>query len=207
MPYSSFHEEEATIAAGEIFLLYTDGLIEVRGESLGRGLDRLLEASRSAASPEDLCQRVTERLVPAGGAQDDVAIVAVQNLPVPSELTLQLPASPAILSQVRQALRRWLHQHGAGAEDVSSITLACGEACANAIEHAYSPMTASFEVEARRENGIVTVKIRDSGQWRPPRGTNRGRGLTMMEGAMDEVDVRPTERGTEVLMRRRLRGT
>jgi anti-sigma regulatory factor (Ser/Thr protein kinase) len=205
--YPTFNEGAVKLAGGDIVLLFTDGLIEVRGESLSVGFERLLETARSAPSAEELCQRVTRTLVPEGGASDDVAVIALQTGPVSSELLVEFPASPSILSQVRQVLRRWLHEIGAGSDDVSSITLACGEACANAIEHAYSPTSASFELEARRESGTVTLKVRDSGSWRSPRGTNRGRGLTIMEATMDELDVRPTEDGTEVLMRKRLRGT
>jgi GAF domain-containing protein/anti-sigma regulatory factor (Ser/Thr protein kinase) len=204
LAYPSFDEEEVTLAGGDIVLLFTDGLIEVRGESLGDGLDRLREVARSAPSPEELCQQVTRKLVPPGGAGDDVAVVALQNASVSPELLMEFPATPAVLSDVRQVLRRWLNEIGAGSDDVSSITLACGEACANAIEHAYSAASESFAVEAKRENGTVLLKVRDAGSWRPPRGTNRGRGLTIMEASMDELEVRPTKDGTEVLMRKRL---
>jgi len=84
------------------------------------------------------------------------------------------------------------------------ITLACGEACANAIEHAYSPAPAFFELEASAEDGHITLAVRDIGRWRAPRGENRGRGLKIMESVMDVVEVNATSPGTEVLMRRRL---
>jgi anti-sigma regulatory factor (Ser/Thr protein kinase) len=89
---------------------------------------------------------------------------------------------------------------------VGALTLACGEACANAIEHAYSPGPASFELTARAEDGVVTITVRDRGQWRETQRTGRGRGLTIIKASMDEVEIRPTEEGTEVEMRRRLRG-
>ena len=40
----------------------------------------------------------------------------------------------------------------------------------------------------------------DHGQWRPPRGENRGRGLPLMRTLMDEVDVRHTDEGTSVTL-------
>jgi anti-sigma regulatory factor (Ser/Thr protein kinase) len=46
------------------------------------------------------------------------------------------------------------------------------------------------------------VRVRDYGQWRPPRGQNRGRGLKLMETLMDEVEVRREDSGTtEELLR------
>jgi anti-sigma regulatory factor (Ser/Thr protein kinase) len=119
---------------------------------------------------------------------------------------MRLPADPTVLTQVRRVLRRWLQQFDVEREDAAAITLACGEACANAIEHAYSPATAVFELDARLEDGVVTIAVRDSGQWRIPRGRHRGRGLRIIESSMDEIDVHPSPTGTEVVMRRRLKG-
>ena len=67
-------------------------------------------------------------------------------------------------------------------------------------------MPAAFGFESTHEDGVVTMVVRDSGRWRRPRGTNRGRGLTIIEAAVDGFDVRPTDEGTEVVMRRKLRG-
>jgi anti-sigma regulatory factor (Ser/Thr protein kinase)/putative methionine-R-sulfoxide reductase with GAF domain len=205
LPYQGFTEGTTTLEAGDIFLFYTDGLIELRKEPLDVGLARLLEAMRGADSAEQICQQVTEALVPHEGANDDIAFVAVQSEVVSETLLLRLPAEPATLAQVRQAVRRWLRARGADDEEVDMVTLACGEACANAIEHAYSPGSAIFEVEGRVEAGEVLIAVRDLGRWRAPRGSNRGRGLTIIDEMMDAVDVKPTQEGTEVLMRRRLR--
>ena len=204
LAYGNYVDTEITLEGGDSLLFYTDGLVEVRGESLSEGLKRLLAAIKPRSSPEDICRDVTQALVPPQGAPDDIAMVAVQVAPVPPKLALRFPADPGVLAQMRQALRRWLRMAGADEDEVGAITLACGEACANAIEHAYSPVPASFELEVRRIEGTVEVMVRDMGRWRRPRGENRGRGLTIIEATMDELEVRPTDRGTEVLMRRRL---
>ena len=93
-----------------------------------------------------------------------------------------------------------------GVESVyRNIVLAANEACANAIEHAYSPAPAEFEVAATRDEDQVRVIVSDSGSWRSPRGENRGRGLRIIEAAMDELEIDAGEAGTRVVMRRRLR--
>ena len=204
--YPAYAETRATLEAGEIVLLYTDGLIEVRGESLDRGLDRLASAAEGARSAEGLCGRVSLAMRSPEGAEDDVAMVALRNSEIPDTIQMTFPADPGALTQVRQVLRRWINQFEAGEEDVGAIMLACGEACANAIEHAYSPTGGSFELEARTEDGVVTLAVRDSGRWRPPRGEHRGRGLRIIEASMDEVDIRLSAGGTEVRLSRRLRG-
>ena len=47
----------------------------------------------------------------------------------------------------------------------------------------------------------MTLTVRDTGRWRAPRGTHRGRGLKMIEAAVDELDVTTTDAGTVVTMR------
>jgi serine phosphatase RsbU (regulator of sigma subunit)/anti-sigma regulatory factor (Ser/Thr protein kinase) len=204
LPYSSYREVETILGAGETILMYTDGLVERRGEALTVGLERLRRAAGGVMGAEALCQRVVETLVPTLAVADDVAVVALRNKVVEAGMRLRVPADPIVLAHVRQVLRRWLRANGAHADDIAAITLACGEACANTIEHAYAPGQATFEVEAEHVSGTVTVAVRDDGRWRRPRGVHRGRGLMMIEATVDDLDVRATATGTEVLMRRRI---
>ena len=69
----------------------------------------------------------------------------------------------------------------------------------------YPPAPASFQLDAWGRNEEITVAVRDTGQWRAPRGQNRGRGLSIIVAAMDDVQIDRMENGTEVVMRRRLR--
>ena len=83
--------------------------------------------------------------------------------------------------------------------------VACQEACANAVEHAYGPGHAYFDVEADHRESRIRVTVRDSGRWRPPRGSHRGRGLPLMRALMDSVDVDHGTEGTVVVLERTLR--
>jgi anti-sigma regulatory factor (Ser/Thr protein kinase) len=150
--------------------------------------------------------RLVEALVPEGGGQDDVAVLAVRLTPLSAErLALKLPAEPHVLSPLRRTLRHWLEELGAGEDVAYDVLVAVTEAAANAIEHAYGPVDATFEFEATAEPpGEVTLVIRDHGRWRPPRGHNRGRGTLLMQEMMDHFEVATSEHGTEVRMRRRL---
>jgi serine phosphatase RsbU (regulator of sigma subunit) len=73
------HNQTARIPDGSLLLLYTDGLIERRGESIDDGLDRLRVAAsrRRAMSPGHFLDGVVEELV-GGTHEDDVAVLAVR---------------------------------------------------------------------------------------------------------------------------------
>jgi anti-sigma regulatory factor (Ser/Thr protein kinase)/putative methionine-R-sulfoxide reductase with GAF domain len=204
-PYGSCPEYELTLGSGETLMLYTDGLVERRGIPLNIGLDELVSAMTGVRSAEQACTRALEHLVPEEGLGDDVAVVALQGTPIPATLELKLPAEPRVLAEVRRTLRRWMYEHGADPEVLSEVTIAVNEACTNAIEHAYSPAPAAFELAARTDNGELTVIVRDTGTWRSPRGQHRGRGLKIIEAAMDHVELNRSATGTELVMRRRLR--
>jgi anti-sigma regulatory factor (Ser/Thr protein kinase)/putative methionine-R-sulfoxide reductase with GAF domain len=204
LPFGSYHETEDRLEPGASLMLYTDGLVERRREPLTTGIERLRRLAVAGGTADALAERVVGHLIPRDGADDDVAIVVVRNLPIAPQMRLRFPATPQVLSQIRQILRRWLHAYGAASEDIAAITLACGEACANAIEHAYSPAPTSFELDAEYADGLVSLTVRDSGRWRPSRVKDRGRGLLMIEATVDELEVRSTDAGTEVIMRRRL---
>jgi anti-sigma regulatory factor (Ser/Thr protein kinase)/putative methionine-R-sulfoxide reductase with GAF domain len=204
-PYGSCPEQELTLASGEMILMYTDGLVERRGKALARGIEELLAVVRTGDTAEQACRNAMEGLVPPEGLDDDVAMLVLHNLPVPAQLRLHLPADPKALADVRQIVRRWLRERGAQGDDVTEITLAVGEACANAIEHAYSPGPAWFEFVATESGGEVTIVVRDTGRWREARGENRGRGLKIIDAAMSGVKLTPTSDGTEIVMHRRLR--
>ncbi len=204
VPYGSCTEVEAVLAPGETLMLYTDGLIERPGVRLSESIDELRHLAEGVFHPEDLCRRAINEFVPAGGLRDDAAVVALQNREIPAELSLDLPADPRVLADTRRILRRWLRSRGANDHETLEITLAVSEACTNAIEHAYSPAPAQFELHARTRAGEAQITVRDAGRWRTPRGVNRGRGLKIIETAMDEVSVDSTPEGTAIVMRRRL---
>jgi anti-sigma regulatory factor (Ser/Thr protein kinase)/putative methionine-R-sulfoxide reductase with GAF domain len=204
-PYGNYAIHDFALGAAETVVLYTDGLVERPGIPVSSGISELGSIIAEATSVEDACVLAVDRLVPPAGPRDDIAIVALQNTPVPAELTLRLPAEPSILSGARHTLRRWLREQGATGEDLSEITMAVSEACANAIEHAYPPGPQHFDLSARCEDGTISLTVTDRGHWRAARGRNRGRGLHIIEAAMDHVDIDRGSQGSVITMRRRLR--
>jgi anti-sigma regulatory factor (Ser/Thr protein kinase) len=139
-------------------------------------------------------------------SDDDVALLLVAPQAVLGpHVEVTWPAKAERLQLLRHLLERWLAEVGAEDDEVYDVLVASSEAATNAVEHAYGPSQAEFRVECTAHDGGVTVVVRDWGQWREPRGRDRGRGLGLMEGLMDEVKVSHSPSGTEVRLHRQLR--
>jgi anti-sigma regulatory factor (Ser/Thr protein kinase)/putative methionine-R-sulfoxide reductase with GAF domain len=202
--YGSIRDHELALYEGETIVFYTDGLVERRTVPLTESMERLRALIAPARSGEEICQIAFDHLVPPQGLRDDVAMVTMDNLIIPQVLELQVRADPRELTDVRRSLRRWLRRNGVDDQTIADLTLAVSEACANAVEHAYSPGPAEFALRVWREDGGVTASVRDAGRWRTPRGENRGRGLVIINTVMDDVHVRSSDGGTEIVMHKRL---
>jgi GAF domain-containing protein len=70
-------EQVARYAPGSCLALFTDGLIERRGEVIDTGIARLAGVLRDAlpADPEQLCDALVRQSVPRGGRDDDTAVL------------------------------------------------------------------------------------------------------------------------------------
>jgi serine phosphatase RsbU (regulator of sigma subunit)/FixJ family two-component response regulator/anti-sigma regulatory factor (Ser/Thr protein kinase) len=191
---------------GGTLLLYTDGLVERRGEVIDYGLERLERSLQDApAELEALCAHVLAAADDGGGFGDDTALVALRRLARSSEvLDLTLPAEPHSVPTARLRLRSWLSEGGASAEEILDITIAANEACTNAVEHAYGPARgATFRLLAKRSQEALELRVSDAGAWRQPRGTGRGRGIGVIGELMDELEIDRTPTGTTVAMTKR----
>jgi anti-sigma regulatory factor (Ser/Thr protein kinase) len=202
----TYDEEALTLSPGETLLLYTDGLIERRGQQLRDGEQALVEVSAAAPDePELKCQAITSQLTRDITIADDIAVLVVQTVGLHELLEVEIPAEPAQLATARHLIRRWVEANDGADDDCAAFAIAVSEACANSIEHAYGPGDANIELRASLVDGIAEVTIRDHGEWRSPRGGNRGRGIPIMREFMDDVSIERTEGGTTVELRRRLR--
>ena len=196
---------EEVIPHGARLLLYTDGLVERRDARLDEGIERLRVAFAAAdgVSVVDLGSDLLARMLPDGGGGDDVCMLTLAfGSGEPFERRVQ--AEPWRLKSLRADLTAWLEARGIGASDRDAVVLACSEAAANAMEHAYVGSHGDVCVLADTVPGEVTLAVRDRGAWRIPGTHGRGRGLKIVEHVMDEV-VLDRGRGTRITMRRRLR--
>jgi PAS domain S-box-containing protein len=205
-PHPGYYVEHVSqFPAGSTLLLFTDGLVERRGDSLRVGLTRLRsEAATAGPDLDALCDHLLASLLDTE-VSDDIALLALRSVPFAGDsLTLRLPAEARVLAPLRHTMRRWLREVHATPREINDILVASGEACANAIQHAYGSREGSLQVTIALVDNEVEVTVRDSGSWRPPSSAQGGRGLHLMHGLMDGVDMDTGPNGTIVRLRRRV---
>jgi anti-anti-sigma factor len=201
-----YREAAVPFAEGSALVLYTDGLVERRGEPLDTGLGRLAAAAAEAAPARaaELCDRLVTGLVDRRSAGDDVAVLVARREAPVAPLAMAVRADPAALGEVRRAVREWLVGAEVDPATREDVLLASGEALANAVEHAYiGRETGTAEVElSLAEDRTLQLRVRDGGEWRTPSEDPglRGRGFFLMRNLMDRVDLQHDAAGTEVRM-------
>jgi GAF domain-containing protein/anti-sigma regulatory factor (Ser/Thr protein kinase) len=205
LAHARYEEAIAPLERDSLIVLYTDGLVERRGESIDKGLGRLRSLTLSAGpAADEVCRALSDGLIGAD-VEDDVALLVARTVPSHTEqFEMRMPAISSSLATLRRSLRQWLTDNGADEDDVIEVLIAVGEAAGNAVEHAYGPGDASFDISGSVKSGELEIAVRDYGAWRPPRGQNRGRGTMLMQQLMDQFEVTTTGTGTEVRMRRTL---
>jgi PAS domain S-box-containing protein len=196
VPDADYPVGTAVLEPGTTLLLYTDGLVERPEQSLMSGLNALTRTVAEApADPEGLCDAVLRTFFPSGRAGDDVALLGVHLLPVPVRpLMVDLVGGAAPTYAVRARLRDWLQRAGATEEEAQDVLVAVSEAFSRSaggdgLAHGAGDgaVLGSMRVELR--DGRVEVALSGPAAT-PPEGTDRGRGLLVMESVVNELSIR-----------------
>jgi integral membrane sensor domain MASE1/anti-sigma regulatory factor (Ser/Thr protein kinase) len=204
-----YGQEERPLVPGTTLLLYTDGLVERRGTSIDEGLRMLKECVPSPSADLDaVCDGIVGTLVD-DALEDDAALLAIRLHSLAGrELRFRRPAIPSAIPETRRIMQAWLADNGVGPADAHDILVATSEACSNAVTHAYRFESGPMYLSATFADAELVVVVKDCGTWRSSssQAADGGRGLTIMRALMDGVEIRTTD-GTEVRMRRTVRGT
>ena len=201
-------QASVTLQPGTMLVLYSDGLIERRGELLSARLDQLKAAGRSLAGVPitDVCERLVVALGVETSREDDIAVLALQfNPQIRGGFHLVFPAEPVELRRLRALMRDWLDSRDVGQADQNALLLAVGEACSNSIEHAYRGReTGKVHVEIDEiPDRTFSVTVRDFGHYRSvaQSSSDRGRGTGLMRELTIDFSRESTPTGTTVRFR------
>ncbi|OBH10655.1 SpoIIE family protein phosphatase [Mycobacterium sp. E3247] len=186
---------------GSTLMLFTDGLVERKHESIDDGINRAAAVlAKTTTLPLDsVADAVLRELAPASGYDDDVAMVIYRYRQSP--LRIESEARADQLAGIRHRLADWLRAAGLPDELAADIVLVANEACTNCVEHAYSghpPGTMSLDVELA--DGDIRARVTDHGSWKEPADNpgNGGRGLLLMRALSSTLELDHGPDGTAV---------
>ncbi|MGZ4609939.1 MAG: SpoIIE family protein phosphatase [Actinomycetes bacterium] len=186
---------------GDLLLLFTDGLVEVAGEDIGVGLERLRDVLRQTSETNDvrrICSLVLDRF---GTGSDDIAVVALTlDQGDRRTATLALGAESTAPGAARSWAAATLAAWGLPADAIEVALLATNELVTNALLHARTGSRVELDLDEQR----LLVLVSDTGmasevqvQGHNPTAV-RGRGLVLVEALTDAWGSEISSRGTTV---------
>jgi PAS domain S-box-containing protein len=186
---------------GSTMMLFTDGLVERKHESLDDGIARAADVLVKTIKlpPDAVADAVLRELAPAAGYDDDVAMVIYRRQPAP--LRIESEATADQLASIRHRLSEWLRAADVPDALVDDIVLVVNEACTNCVEHAYrGHNVGTMLLEVKAVDGEIQARVTDSGSWKTPAANpgNSGRGLVLMRAISDMMEIDSSPTGTTV---------
>lgn len=197
--HANRRESETPMPDGSTLLLYTDGLVERRGQSIDVGISHaasLIGQNRHLPSAQ-LADLLVEQLTQSS-RDDDVAFLLCRRPAAP--LSLQLAARKDELAQQRAVLRDWLARAGVESPDAEELVHAVGEVVTNAAEHGSGfDGTSRVTLTGERYADGVHITVSDDGRWiEPSAHSARGRGLLIARAFVDRLEISTSRTGTTV---------
>ncbi len=136
-----FESTELELAEGSLLVLYTDGLVEVRGHDIDEGIAAMREVLRRPAGDlEATCDALLRTLL-VDRPSDDVALLVARTraLDASHVATWPVPPDPAAVAETRKAACRQLSEWGLE-EAVFVTELVVSELVTNAIRYGRPPI-------------------------------------------------------------------
>ena len=194
-----FEEVELVLPDDGLLALYTDGLVESRGQALDDGLSAFRKALTAADAPlEDVCEHVLDTL-DTHHREDDIALLMarVRGLPAEAVGDWRLPAAPRSVARARELacgqLAAW------GLEELADTTeLLVSELVTNALRHGEG----EIRLRLLRDRTLV-CEVWDANRVQPRRRRAQatdegGRGLQLVDLLSENWGSRPTPHGKAV---------
>jgi PAS domain S-box-containing protein len=197
----NLRQREVTLDPGATVVLYTDGLVERRGEDLEAGIESLRTLSAQLGGPlTDAPEELVRGRLPHG-PDDDVAVLVarVDRSAAATGLRFAWESRDIDISEARRAVAEHLRSLGAPESVVDDAALVTSELLTNATLHAVPPV----ELRAIGDENEIRIEVHDNASYeprkqRPGSEDEHGRGLQIVAALADRWGTRPTDSGKTV---------
>lgn len=189
---------------GATLVLYSDGLIERRGESLDVGLGRLERLVDESADRGvgAMCDELFDRLGVGYSRKDDVVIlVARATMSRTLEYRERFAARPDELGLLRASVRSWAEAWHLEPTLIDDLLIAVSEAAANCVRHAYRDIeNGSMEIRISHRNELLDVAVTDGGEWKGSLDNvgDPGLGGSIIRAVTEDFEIDTNASGTRV---------
>lgn len=199
-------EASVDFEPGACLILYSDGLIEHRGQSLAVGLDLLEKHASDVAdqTPDAVCDELFDRLAGNSERDDDVVVLVMKPGMDREEYHEVYPARPDELRNLRSSLREWARDRGLPQQVCDDLLISVGEAASNSIRHAYrDTIGGTITIRITLVNEQLNVSVSDAGKWRYPYDEESfpGLGTNIIDSVSQDLHVSTSGSGTLVTFR------
>jgi PAS domain S-box-containing protein len=192
---------EIDLSSNTRVVLYTDGLVERRGEDLDLGIKKLaLQVAELTGPVDGVPEELAAAMLP-DGPDDDVAILVARVDPPSADdsLSLRLEMGDTTVSDARHLVTSYLEERRVPQGVVLDAALASSELVTNAVLHGLPPV----DLRLRIEGSDVLIEVRDRATYqprkqRPDETDEHGRGLQIVSALATRWGTRPTEHGKAV---------
>ena len=206
-----YEEAVFPFAAGDVFVLYSDGLTEARspsGDFFGEENLMAVVEAHSQVSPEDLITQIhhaVSAFLKTDTFSDDLTYVVVKIMEPEDALSTrrmatEIPSTLSQLAQTRLFVRefcRSLPTPGIGIADLDQLELAVTEAASNIMQHAYGGCTDNtISLEAKASAAQIEIRLSHWGEALDPPSVSPpvfdeqaegGWGVYIIEHCVDQV--------------------
>ncbi|MFJ7966588.1 SpoIIE family protein phosphatase [Streptomyces sp. NPDC096324] len=200
--FPPFETTELELPAESLLVLYTDGLVESPQREIDQGMAQLaglLGGAAGSPDPEDLCDSVTEGLLPGGPTADDAALLIARLHHVADRQVASwaLPEGPEAAGEARRHVREQLAQWHLD-DLVMTTELLASELVGNVIRHAGGPIGLRLLC-----SGTLVCEVSDASLTMPRirRATDTdegGRGLQLINALCERWGSRYTPDGKAI---------
>jgi len=217
-----------TFDVGDLFVFYSDGVIEVEGiDGEGFGLERLMHFIEgvSMLAPEEIVESLIGHLREFSGSEcfrDDVTCVVIKIMELPPEdliarESMEIKSDLQELAGVREFTRAACEKALLEGDAITDVILAVNEALTNIVRHAFDPdedEKINIEFDALMDK--VVVRLRHCGRpFRPVQVTlprvdsyqEGGYGLHIIKESLDKVSYIQESRGRNCVCMEKRRTT